>query len=54
MPELLTFLFPITAKWQEMGELLGAHSNIIEGLSISNKLDFVKMSEVLHSLVPRR
>ena len=47
MPELLKFLSSTTAKWQEMGELLGVHSNIIEGLCISNKSDFVKMSEVL-------
>ena len=49
MDELLKFLSSISAKWQEMGELLGVHSNIIEGLCISNKSNIVKMSEVLQN-----
>ena len=44
---LLTLLTPISAKWQEIGDLLGVDSNIIEGLHTSNSSNEVKMSKVL-------
>ena len=45
--ELLKFLSSISAKWQEIGDLLGVDSDTIEGLYFSNKPNHVKMSEVL-------
>ena len=46
---LLTLLTSISAKWQEIGDLLGVDSNIIEGLHTSNLSNEVKMSMVLQS-----
>ena len=46
---LLTLLTSISAKWQEIGDLLGVDSNIIEGLRTSNLSNEVKMSMVLQS-----
>ena len=42
-------LSSVTAKWQEMGGLLGVDSNTIDGLSYSNFTDEVKMSKMLQS-----
>ena len=42
-------LSSVTAKWQEMGGLLGVDSNTIDGLSCSNFTDEVKMSKMLQS-----
>ena len=42
-------LSSVTAKWQEMGGLLGVDSNTIDGLSYSNSTDEVKMSKMLQS-----
>ena len=42
-------LSSVTAKWQEMGGLLGVGSNTIDGLSCSNFTDEVKMSKMLQS-----
>ena len=42
-------LSSVTAKWQEMGGLLGVDSNTIDGLSYSNFPDEVKMSKMLQS-----
>ena len=46
---VLRFLSSISAKWQEIGNLLGVDSNTIEGLCYSNYSDQVKMSEMLQS-----
>ena len=46
---LLTLLTPISAKWQEIGDLLGVDYNIIEELQISNLSNEVNMSKVLQS-----
>ena len=46
---LLRILFSISAKWQELGDLLGVDSNTIEGLCHSNYSDQVKMSKMLQS-----
>ena len=46
---LLTLLTPISAKWQEIGDLLGVDSDIIEGLLTSSLSNQVKMSKVLQS-----
>ena len=46
---LLTLLTSISAKWQEIGDLLGVDSNIIEGLHTSYLSNEVKMSKVLQS-----
>ena len=43
------FLSSLTAKWQEIGDLLGVDSNTIEGLCHSNYSDQVKMSKMLQS-----
>ena len=42
-------LSSVTAKWQEMGGLLGVDSNTIDGLCYSNFTDEVKMSKMLQS-----
>ena len=47
--ELLKFLSSTTARWQDIGDLLGVDSDIIEGLCFSNKPNNVKMSEMLQS-----
>ena len=46
---LLRLLSSITAKWQQMGGLLGVSPNTIEGLCNSNFSDDVKMSKMLQS-----
>ena len=46
---LLRFLSTVTAKWQEIGDLLGVDPNTIEGLCHSNYSDQVKMSKMLQS-----
>ena len=46
---LLRFMSSITAKWQEIGDLLGVDSETIEGLCYSNFSDQVKMSKMLQS-----
>ena len=46
---LLRILSSISAKWQEIGDLLGVDSNTIEGLCHSNFSDQVKMSKMLQS-----
>ena len=46
---LLRLLSSITAKWQQMGDLLGVDPNTIEGLCYSNFSDNVKMSKMLQS-----
>ena len=46
---LLRFLYSVTAKWQEIGDLLGVDSNTIDGLCHSNYSDQVKMSKMLQS-----
>ena len=46
---LLRFLSSVSAKWQEIGDLLGVDSNTIEGLCQSNYSDQVKMSKMLQS-----
>ena len=48
--ELLRVLSPIASKWQEIGDLLGVDSDIIEGLSTSSSSsNQVKMSKMLQS-----
>ena len=42
-------LSSVTAKWQQMGDLLGVDPNTIEGLCYSNFSDYVKMSKMLQS-----
>ena len=42
-------LSSVTAKWQEMGGLLGVDTNTIDGLCYSNFTDEVKMSKMLQS-----
>ena len=46
---LLTLLTSISAKWQEIGDLLGVDSDIIEGLLTSSLSSQVKISKVLQS-----
>ena len=46
---LLRFLSSVSAKWQEIGELLGVDSNTIQGLCHSCDSDEVKMSKMLQS-----
>ena len=46
---LLRFLSSISAKWQEIGNLLGVDSNTIDGLCHSYYTDQVKMSKMLQS-----
>ena len=46
---LLRILSSVSAKWQEIGDLLGVDSNTIEGLCHSNFSDQVKMSKMLQS-----
>ena len=46
---LLRMLSSVTAKWQEMGGLLGVDSNTIDSLCYSNFTDEVKMSKMLQS-----
>ena len=48
--KLLRLLSPIASKWQEIGDLLGVDSDIIEGLSTSSSSsNQVKMSKMLQS-----
>ena len=47
--ELLRLLSSITGKWQEIGDLLGVDSDIIESLSNSSSSNEVKMSKMLQS-----
>ena len=42
-------LTSVSAKWQEIGDLLGVDSDIIEGLHTSNLSNQVKMSKILQS-----
>ena len=46
---LLRILSSVTAKWHEIGDLLGVDPNTIEGLCHSNYSDQVKMSKMLQS-----
>ena len=46
---LLRLLSSITAKWQEMGDLLGVDPDTIKGLCDSNFSNQVKMSKMLQS-----
>ena len=46
---LLRFLSSVTAKWQEIGNLLGVDSNTIEMLDNCNISDQMKMSKMLQS-----
>ena len=46
---LLNFLSTVTAKWQEIGYLLGVDSSTIEMLHRSNLTDLMKMSKMLQS-----
>ena len=46
---LLRLLSSITAKWQQMGDLLGVDPNTIETLCYSSFSDDVKMSKMLQS-----
>ena len=46
---LLTLLASVSAKWQEIGDLLGVDSNTIEGLYTSNLSNQVKMSKMFQS-----
>ena len=46
---LLRLLSPVTAKWQQIGDLLGVDPNTIEMLCYSNFSDDVKMSKMLQS-----
>ena len=46
---LLRFLSSVTAKWQEIGDLLGVKSDTIEMLYNSNFSDQMKMSKMLQS-----
>ena len=45
--EMLEFFSPISAKWHEIGDLLGVDSNTMEGLCNSNFSNEVKLSKVL-------
>ena len=45
--EMLEFLSPISAKWYEIGDLLGVDSNTMEGLCNSPLSNEVKLSKVL-------
>ena len=45
----MRLLSPATAKWVEMGLLLGVDYNTIDGLCYSNSSDHVKMSKMLQS-----
>ena len=47
--ELLKLLSSTTARWQELGDLIGVDSDIIEGLRFSNQSNYVKMSGMLQS-----
>ena len=46
---LLALLASVSAKWQEIGDLLGVDSDIIEGLHTSKLSNQVKMSKMLQS-----
>ena len=46
---MLRFFSSITAKWQQIGDLLGVDPNTIEGLCYSYFPDDVKMSKMLQS-----
>ena len=46
---LLGFLSSVTTKWQEIGNLLGVHSDTIEMLDNCNIPDQKKMSKMLQS-----
>ena len=46
---LLAHLTCISAKWYEMGDLLGVDSNTLDGLSSSNLSDPVKLSKILQN-----
>ena len=46
---LLRLLSSITAKWQQIGDLLGVDPNTIEMLCYSSFADDVKMSKMLQS-----
>ena len=46
---LLTHLTCISAKWYEMGGLLGVDSNTLDGLSSSNFTNDVKLSKMLQN-----
>ena len=45
----MTLLTSVSAKWHEIGDLLGVDSDIIEGLHTSNLSNQVKMSKILQS-----
>ena len=45
--EMLEFLCPISAKWHEIGDLLGVDSNTMQGLCNSPFSNEVKLSKVL-------
>ena len=47
--ELLRLLYPITGKWQEIGELLGVDVDTIDSLYTSSLSNQVKMSKMLQS-----
>lgn len=46
---LLTHLSCVSAKWYEIGDLLGVDSNTLEGLFSSNSSNNVKLSKMLQS-----
>ena len=46
---MLKLLTSVSAKWQEIGDLLGVDSDIIEGLYTSNLSNQVKLSRMLQS-----
>ena len=46
---LLRTLCSVSAKWHEIGDLLGVHPNTIEVLCQANCSDEVKMSKMLQS-----
>ena len=46
---LLRSLYPISAKWHEIGDLLGVDSNTIDSLSSSLVSNEIKMAKMLES-----
>ena len=46
---LLRLLYPITGKWQEIGDLLGVDVDTIDSLYTSSHSNQVKMSKMLQS-----